>query len=70
MTTMQFIGVMILLMLVWLGFQIALEVFRSKILIKRQEEIVDKTVSRIYDQVCRHGVKLYRDLKEVREVMK
>lgn len=70
MTAIQFIVTIMILMLVWLGFQIGLELIRSKILIKRQEEIVDKTVSRIYDQICRHGVKLYRDLKEVREVIK
>lgn len=69
MTTLQIV-LIILLMITWLGFQVALELIRSKILIKRQEEIVDKTVSRIYDQVCRHGVKLFRDIKEVREVLK
>lgn len=63
MTTLQIILLFMLFGFLWIGFQIALEVTRGKILMQRQEQLAGK----MYELACRYIVKAIRDIKEVRK---
>ena len=63
MTTLQIILLFMLFGFLWIGFQIALEVTRGRILIQRQEQMANK----MYELACRYIVKAIRDIREVRK---
>lgn len=63
MTTLQIILLFMLFGFLWIGFQIALEVTRGKILMQRQEQLAGK----MYELACRYIVKAIRDIREVRK---
>lgn len=63
MTTVQYIGLCLLTGLFFVLFQVALEIIRGKILIRRQEEVAKK----MYELGAYYVVKIIKEIKEKRQ---
>lgn len=70
MTNFQLVILLIFLGILWITFQIVLEIVKGKILVKRQQELVEATTAKVYEMAAKYIVKTVKDVREVKELIK